>query len=498
MMREAGILLPISSLPSKYGIGTFSSEAYAFVDMLVESGQGVWQILPLCPTAFGDSPYQSPCSFAGNPYFICPEALASEGLLTDTECEAYSAGGAEERIDYGSLYEKRYPLLRLAYERFEKNATPEDYSVFLTENSLWLQDYALFMAIKSSLGGAPLSEWSEDIKKRKPQALFHYRQLLSGDIGFWIFLQYKFFQQWGKLKAYANSRGIRIVGDIPIYVSRDSCEVWTNPELFMLNSELEPLFVAGCPPDGFSPTGQLWGNPTYNWTEHKKSSFSWWKSRMEQAFSMYDIVRIDHFRGFHSFYSIPYGAADARNGAWERGVGQELFSQIEQELGKLEVIAEDLGYITDGVRRLVSSCGFMGMKILQFAFDSGDHDSEYFPFNYVEKSVVYTGTHDNPTLYEWLSELSSEKEYMLREYFCDPSSPISELSDKLIAAAMQSGSRLCIIPMQDYLGIGKEGRLNVPASAKGNWSWRLSRGAMDRDITKKIRRLTKIGGRLKK
>lgn len=499
MKRQAGILMPVSALPSDYGIGCFSKEAYEFADLLAESGQSVWQILPLCPTSYGDSPYQSPCSFAGNPYFIDPATLVTEGLLTSSECESLNGeGDSPDRIDYGRLYETRYRLLRAAYERFKDREKPTEYSVFITENAYWLYDYALYTAIKTHLGGAPLSAWSEDIRRREPSALSEYRKRLASDIDFHIFLQFKFFSQWKALKSYANQKGISILGDLPIYVSADSSDLWVDPTLFELDESGRPLSVAGCPPDVFSPLGQLWGNPLYNWRAHRESGYSWWKRRVFHAFEMYDILRIDHFRGFEAYYSVPYGAEDARQGHWERGVGHELFAEIKKSLGKREIIAEDLGYITDGVRNLVKDQGFSGMKILQFGFNGGDGDfsSEYLPHNYCEKSVVYTGTHDNPTLSEWLENLSEGSEQMLREYICDFTTPTKELSDKLISLAMQSVSELCIIPLQDYLCIGHEGRMNTPSSASGNWVWRVKKENISKNLSMRVKYLTNIGGRL--
>ncbi len=493
-VRRAGVLLPISALPSAQGIGCFSDEAYRFVDMLADGGQRVWQILPLCPTSLGDSPYQSPCSFGGNPYFISLQALVVEGLLDWGDLED---GPQEGNIDYGYIYSSRYPLLRKAYGRFCERPKTEAYGAFLAENCLWVEDMALFMAIKESLGGAPLWEFPAELREREPSALAQKRQELSFEIGFWRFLQFKFFEQWRALRAYANSRGISIMGDIPIYVSADSADVWTSPRLFELDSRGAPLTVAGCPPDGFSPKGQLWGNPVYNWNEHKKDGFAWWKARISHAFSMYDIVRIDHFRGFEAYYSVPASAADATDGYWRRALGEELFSEIKKTSGQGEIIAEDLGYMTEGVQALLSHCGFSGMKILQFGFDGGDMDfsSDHLPCNYPEKSVAYTGTHDNPTLVQWLDGLSANGEAMLRRYVLDSVTDKSALADKLIALAMQSPSELCVIPMQDYLGIGKEGRMNTPAAAFGNWSWRMRAEDISEKNAKRLRDFAEISGR---
>ena len=497
MNREAGILLPISSLPSKYGVGCFSEEAYKFVDFLKKSGQSVWQILPLCPTGYMDSPYQTVCSFAGNPYFISPDELVREGLLTEDECKEYSADKGSPRVDYGLLYEKRYPLLKKAYRRFRERERHGEYSQFLTENSFWLFDYALFSAIKEHFGNIPLQHWESSVKLRNGARLSALRNELSDDVDFYIFIQFEFFRQWHKLKSYANKKGIKIMGDIPIYVSADSSDLWSFPHLFLLDGELNPLSVAGCPPDSFSKGGQLWGNPLYDWDAHKREGYAWWLSRLCHAFSMYDTVRIDHFRGFESYYSIPATDRDAVGGHWERGVGSELFKIFEASFGKQNIVAEDLGYITDGVRRLLTECGFPGMKILQFGFNGADMDfsSEYLPHFYGKNSVAYTGTHDNPTLVQWLSELSGESEKKLRLYLCDHTTPLHSLRFKVISLAMQSVCDLCIIPMQDYLGVGAEGRMNLPAASSGNWSYRISEFDINDDIASKIRSITAVSGR---
>ncbi|MBQ8850090.1 MAG: 4-alpha-glucanotransferase [Clostridia bacterium] len=494
--RQAGVLLPVSALPSPYGIGCFSDEAYRFIDMLASAGQSVWQILPLCPTSFGDSPYQSPCSFGGNPYFISLDALVSEGLLDASDLP--ERDGAEY-VDYKRLYEERYPILRRAYARFAERGTSDGYTAFCAENSLWLEDYALFMAIKNSLGGAPLSDFPIELLQRDASALYDARRSLSYETGFWRFLQYEFFTQWSSVRAYANKNGVRILGDIPIYVSADSSDVWTRPELFELDKEGKPLTVAGCPPDGFSPKGQLWGNPVYRWSEHKKEGFRWWTDRIAHAFSMYDTVRIDHFRGFDAYYSIPFGDEDATGGYWRNAPGEELFAAVRERLGEKDIIAEDLGYMTEGVRRLLRACGFSGMKILQFGFDGGgDFSSEYLPHNYSADSVVYTGTHDNPTLAEWIDRLSSEENEKLGRYFCADTSDKKELARHIISAAMQSPSRLCVIPMQDYLSVGKEGRMNTPASASGNWAWRMKKEDISASTAAYIREISEPYGRIAK
>ena len=383
--------------------------SYDFVDWLKKAGQTYWQILPLGPTSYGDSPYQSFSTFAGNPYFISLETLVEEGVLTKAECDKADFGSIDTDIDYEKLYINRYPLLRKAYERSDisKNAA---YQKFVEENNWWLSDYALFMAVKERFDGKPWTEWAEDIRLRWANAMDYYRRELYFDIEFQQYLQYQFFTQWNKLRAYANANGIQIVGDIPIYVAMDSADAWAHPELFQLDQENIPTAVAGCPPDGFSADGQLWGNPLYRWEYHRQTGYDWWITRLWYCFQMYDVVRIDHFRGFDEYYSIPYGEETAVNGHWEKGPGIELFRTMERRLGKHEVIAEDLGYVTDSVRQLVRDSGFPGMKVLEFAFDSRDSGSanDYFPHNFTENSVAYTGTHDNETLVGWFHSIPSK------------------------------------------------------------------------------------------
>ena len=474
MKREAGILLPVFSLPSKYGIGCFSREAYAFVDWLREAGQTYWQILPLCPTSYGDSPYQSFSTFAGNPYFISLEALIDEGVLTREECDSVDFGADAGRVDYEKLHKGRYPLLRKAYERSDISKNVE-YQAFLEENGWWLSDYALFMAVKDRFGGVPWTEWAEDIRLRWDNAMDYYRRELYFDVEFQQYMQFKFFQQWGELKRYANSRGIRIIGDIPIYVAMDSADVWASPELFRLDENGFPTAVAGCPPDGFSADGQLWGNPLYRWDLHRQMGYSWWISRLSHCFRLYDVTRIDHFRGFDEYYAVPYGAESAATGHWERGPGIDLFRHVERALGRHEVIAEDLGYVNDSVKRLVWESGFPGMKVLEFAFDSRDTGSasDYMPHNYVENCVAYTGTHDNETLAGWLGSISESERRTARRYLCDAYTPDEELYRGFIAMTLRSSARICIIPVQDYLGLGNSARINKPSTVGTNWLWRL-------------------------
>lgn len=489
--------MSVTSLPGRYGIGCFSKSAYDFVDWLREAGQTCWQILPLGPTSYGDSPYQSFSTFAGNPYFISLEELTEEGVLTKKECQSADFGKRADDIDYEKIYKNRYPLLHKAYERSRISEDP-DYVCFAEENRWWLADYALFMAVKERFGGAPWTEWAEDIRLRRDYAMDYYRRELYFDIEFQQYLQYKFFSQWKKLKAYANEKGIQIIGDIPIYVAMDSADAWAHPELFQLDERNMPVAVAGCPPDGFSATGQLWGNPLYRWEYHKSTGYDWWMSRMWFCFQMYDVVRIDHFRGFDEYYSIPYGEETAVNGHWEKGPGIDLFRCMEQRLGKHQVIAEDLGYVTDSVRKMVQESGFPGMKVLEFAFDSRDSGSasDYLPHNYVENSAAYTGTHDNETIAGWFRSITDEERQMARDYLCDQHTPAEELYKSFIALVMRSRSDLCIIPMQDYLGLDNQSRMNQPSTLGKNWKWRLVKGELSDELKEEILAITRRYGRM--
>ena len=423
-----------------------------------------------------------------------------EGVLTEEECDQVDFGSEADDIDYEKLYKNRYPLLRKAYERSDisKNA---DYLHFVDENRWWLSDYALFMAVKERFEGKPWTEWAEDIRLRWGNAMDYYRRELYFDIEFQQYLQYlqfKFFSQWRELREYANGKGIRIVGDIPIYVAMDSADTWAHPELFQLDGNNVPTAVAGCPPDGFSEDGQLWGNPLYRWEYHRLTGYDWWITRMWYSFQMYDVVRIDHFRGFDEYYSIPFGEKTAVNGHWEKGPGIDLFRCMERRLGRHEVIAEDLGYMTDSVRRLVSDSGFPGMKVLEFAFDSRDSGSasDYFPHNYTENSVAYTGTHDNETIVGWYRNILPEERRMVRDYLCDQHTPEKELYKSLIALVMRSVAKACIIPIQDYLGFDNSSRTNKPSTLGINWRWRLKEKELDDKLQKEILAVTKCYGRM--
>lgn len=496
MGKNAGILLSVSSLPSRYGIGCFSKAAYDFVDWLKEAGQTYWQMLPLGPTSYGDSPYQSFSAFAGNPYFISLEALVEEGVLTREECDSADFGTAPADVDYEQLYYSRYPLLRKAYQRSQISENPA-YRQFMRENEWWVADYALFMAVKDRFEGKPWTEWAEDIRLRWPNAMDYYRRELYYDIEFQQYLQFKFFEQWRALKRYANDKGIRMVGDIPIYVSMDSADTWAHPELFQLDENNVPTAVAGCPPDGFSATGQLWGNPLYRWDYHRNTGYQWWLSRLWYCFQLYDVVRIDHFRGFDEYYSIPYGAESALGGHWEKGPGIDLFRCVERSLGWHEVIAEDLGYVTDSVRQLVRESGFPGMKVLEFAFDSRDSGcaNDYLPHNYPENCWAYTGTHDNETLAGWFNSITPDEQRMARDYLCDQHTPQKDLNKSFISLLMRSSAKTCIVPMQDYMNLDNSCRMNKPSTLGINWRWRLRDTDLTPALQQEILHLTTLYGR---
>ena len=492
--RKSGILMPVASLPNRYGIGTFGKEGYEFVDMLAEAGQSFWQILPLGPTSYGDSPYQSFSTFAGNPYFIDPDILVEKGLLKKREADAFDWGKDPEKIDYGKIYNSRFKMLKKAFSRFDA-AKEKGYAAFCKKNAFWLEDYALYMAVKNSFGGVSFIEWDEQIRKRDKKTLDIYKTKHAKEVEFYKFLQYEFLQEWKALKKYANNNGIKIIGDIPIYVAFDSADTWADPKLFQFDENGYPTGVAGCPPDGFSPTGQLWGNPLYDWDYHKKTGYKWWIRRIKHCYELYDVVRIDHFRGFDAYYAIPYGDPTAEFGKWMKGPGFELFSAIKNALGDADMIAEDLGFLTDSVLRLVKRSGCPGMKVLQFAFDSRE-DSDYLPHNYVQNTVVYTGTHDNDTTVGWFKTMKTADRRMALKYLNRKGFDSDrETARAFIKLAMGSVSRLCVIPMQDWLGLDGRARINTPSTVGGNWVWRMKQGAFTKKLAKEIRDITKLYAR---
>ena len=492
-MRASGILLPVSSIPSTYGIGTFSKEAYEFVDFLKEAGQAYWQILPLGPTGYGDSPYQSFSTFAGNPYYIDLEELIKAGYITKEQCESCDWGGSEAYIDYEKIYLSRFKILKEAFKNSEIENNSE-FKTFVEKNNFWLTDYALYMAVKDYFGGKSWAEWDEDIRLREKSALDKYSKLLEEEILFYEFQQYLFSDQWTRLKAYANESGVQIIGDIPIYVAFDSADAWANPELFQFDENSMPTGVAGCPPDSFSATGQLWGNPLYRWDYHKETGYAWWMQRISYCYKLYDVVRIDHFRGFDEYYNIPFGDPTAEFGRWEKGPGYDLFKVMKEKIGQKPVIAEDLGFLTPSVMKLVKKTGYPGMKILQFAFDSRE-ESDYLPHNYSANSVVYTGTHDNDTTMGWYQTVNRRDKNFAKRYLNIRSN--KDMVWNFIRAAVSSVSDTAIIPMQDYLGLGGEARINVHSTLGNNWKWRMVKGQLNGELADKIYKMCKLYGRVR-
>ena len=469
MERSSGILLHITSLPSKYGIGNLGKEAYAFVDFLKQAGQKYWQILPLCPPGYGDSPYQGFSTFAGNPYLIDPEQLVERGWLRQEVLDSVEWSQQDDQVDFRKMYDERLHMLQAAFHGFREDM-PADFAAFTEQEASWLPEYALFMAIKVHFDDRPWLEWPADIRLHQPQALAHYRELLALDVQFHCFLQYVFHEQWQKLRAYAHENGVKIIGDVPIYVPLDSADVWAHPENFQLGRTRRPKCVAGCPPDGFSKNGQYWGNPIYDWERMEQSGFSWWLQRIGAAGRSYDVVRIDHFRGFESYYSIPAGSTTAAGGHWEKGPDRDFIHAMQQALGGGNIIAEDLGYLTPEVKAMLAESGYPGMKIMQFAFDSRE-SGNYLPHTYPRNSVVYTGTHDNVTTEGWRSNASAEDvAYACRYLRCTP----EELTEGMICACLASVSDTAIIPLADWLHLGSEARINTPSTQGANWHWRLT------------------------
>ena len=490
-MRESGILMHITSLPGPYGVGTMGKQAFAFVDFLHEAGQRYWQILPLTPTGYGDSPYQSCSTYAGNYYLIDLPALVDEGLLEYSEINCVDWGWQADRVDFGILYQNRLNVLRIAYSRFRSS---DDFCIFCEENKSWLPDFALFMALKDRFGGQPWYAWEDDLKLRKPEAIAKTTQQLQSEIRFFCFVQYIFDKQWRALREYARQKNVRIIGDVPIYVPYDSADVWSNPHWFQLDEAMNPTAVAGCPPDAFSEDGQLWGNPLYRWDRLKEDGYRWWIDRLAAAGKLYDVVRMDHFRGFEAYWSVPFGDTTARNGKWIKGPGLDFINTVKEKLPHISMIAEDLGFLTQEVLDLRDESGFPGMKVLEFAFDSRE-PSEYLPHTYPVNSVCYTGTHDNMTMRQWFETASADAVAYATEYM-----RLSEQEGMVwgvIRTAMSSVSDLCVIQMQDLLNLGGEARMNFPGTlTSANWTWRAWEGFTGNGLAQRIYNLTRLYGRI--
>lgn len=482
-MRNCGVLTHITSLPSPYGIGTFGKDAENFVDWLKEGEQKIWQILPLVPAGFGNSPYQSFSTFAGNPLIIDLDGLVKDGLLTKELCLNADFGADPSFVDFEKVERTKMPLLRMAHEVFQEDVS---YLAFTQEQAGWLDGYAMFMALKQFFDGKPWYEWDENIKMRHPETMEMYREKLIYNIKFWKFVQFVFYKQWLQLKRYANRNGVQIVGDLPIYVSLDSADVWENPELFQLDNLNLPTKVAGVPPDYFAKTGQLWGNPLYDWKAMKNEGYAWWIRRLEQCHLLYDSVRIDHFRAFDTYYSIPYGHRTAENGKWEQGPGIDFFKAIHEAIPEIKIIAEDLGEIFDSVRELLAKTGYPSMKVLQFGFNPQNSDSEYLPHNYKRNCIVYTGTHDNPTFAEWFKNTDKNSRAMAKRYL---GAGLWDYEWAAIKSLYASHANTVIIPLQDIVG-GDSKRMNTPSTVGDhNWVWRVKKGGYTDSQAFKLRGL---------
>ena len=492
MKRSCGILLPVFALPSPYGIGTLGQAAYDFVDFLRQAGQSWWQMLPLGPTGYGDSPYQSFSSYAGNPYFIDPDLLRRDGLLTAQEIASLAWGSDPARVDYAALYENRFVLLQKAAERGWARDRAE-VQLFARQNAQWLPDYALYMAVKRHFDEKPWTQWPDEaIRLRKPEAMAQYRQMLAGDIRMFTYSQFLFFRQWNALRAYAHEQGVGIIGDLPIYVSMDSADVWAEPAFFQLDSNGYPTETAGVPPDCFSRDGQLWGNPLYRWEAMRADGYGWWIRRVDGAAKLYDMLRIDHFRGFESYWAVPYGDTTAKNGHWVKGPGMDLVQVLLNWFPQMQFIAEDLGFLTPEVRKLLADSGLPGMKVLEFAFDSRE-PSNYLPHLYTPHCVCYTGTHDNAPLPAWKEEADPDDLALAVQYL--------GLNEEegfhwgVLRGGMSSVAELFVAQMQDYLGLGAESRINTPGEPAGNWQWRLHPGQLTAALSRRMAHMARLYGR---
>lgn len=490
--RSSGVLLHISSLPGSYGIGDLGQGAYEFIDFLEEAGQKYWQILPIGITGYGDSPYQSFSAYAGNPYFIDLDELIQMGYLDAKKVNKADLGKKKHRVDYEKLYQNKMPLLRQAYDA-SKLKLSHELETFYEREKAWLEDFALYMAIKSHHKNQSWTNWTKGFENRNASKVEEFKVKHRDEIYFWVFTQYFFFKQWYALKAVANEKGIKIIGDLPIYVAEDSADVWGNPKLFKLDRQFKPSCVAGCPPDAFSETGQLWGNPIYDWNYMEQDNYQWWIERIEYSLSLFDTVRIDHFRGFEAYWEIPYGDKTAKNGKWVKGPGKALFRAIKKAIGQVDIIAEDLGFMTQGVIDLREDTGFPGMKVLQFAFDSRE-ESDYLPHNYTKNFVAYTGTHDNETVLGWLKTVNKQDKNYAMEYLKLDRGEGYHWG--FIRGAWSSPAYLAIAQMQDFLGLDNKARMNFPSTLGGNWEWRITSKDLSSSLAKKMYHLTDIYRRL--
>lgn len=490
--RASGLLMPVSALPAPYGIGNLGLEARKFVDFLQQSGQSYWQVLPIGPTGYGDSPYQSWSSMAGNPYFIDLDALKEEGLITQEEIDSFSYQRENIRVDYGLLYENRKQILHKAYERYLGRGETDALFEFQETHKAWLSDYALYMTIKKHHNEQSWENWDDAYRTCEPEAMRAFMDEHKDEILYHIFVQFMFYKQWHALKNYANERGVRIIGDLPIYVAMDSAEIWAHPELFHMDENLKPSLVGGVPPDGFSADGQLWGNPLYDWDKHKKEGFTWWKQRLAGVAQFYDVLRIDHFRGFEAYWAIPAGSETAASGEWMKAPGEALFKAINEAFPELDIIAEDLGYMTEDVVALRKNAGYPGMQILEFSFGPG-MDSEALVHKHFRDNIVYIGSHDNQTLKQWLEETPSYEREYAKSYF--------NLTEEegynwgFIRGAMSSVANTAIFQVQDILFLGKEARMNEPGTVENNWVWRMEQGALTDEMAHKLRERTEWFGR---
>lgn len=494
LKRGAGILMPISSLDSPYGIGTFGKHAYEFADLLKRARQSYWQVLPLGPTSYGDSPYQPYSAFAGNPYFIDLDLLEEEGLITKGEIDDCFWEDRPEEIKYDAVYFYRFSILKKAYRRSDHKDSAE-YKAFCEENENWLPDYSLYMACKGLFGGEEWLSWEEEIRLRKPEAVARYQEELADEIDYWRFLQFKFYEQWEKLKSYVNGIGIQMIGDIPIYVSMDSADVWSHPELFCLDEKtLLPTEVAGVPPDAFTDDGQLWGNPLYDWAKAESTDFLWWRSRMRSSAALYDVIRIDHFIGVVQYYSIPYGSTDAKKGMWKKGPGKKLTDAMNESVGSTKIIAEDLGVFSADVKKLLAETGYPGMKIIEFAF-SGDRFNEHLPHCYEPNSVVYGGTHDNETLVGYFK--ADRRQWWELQFIADylDAAHQHEVVSKVFRAAYGSVASVALFQMQDVLRLDNWARMNTPGTVGENWRWRMKSGQFGEEEINYLSKLVDTYGR---